>query len=176
MLTDDSKIVDHMTRQGLTWLWREWSFAWTVGSTTQHPGCSSRSAFPALPGCWFLCSSGILACSSFRADRKIFFRLLNLTCVLGDFGIIAMFSLEVIVHFHKIKTAIPQSLFSRTIDDVSGNNIQRRYPKYIWNRFSSSLKRGKFKWAKSKGKRKLWQFEQIQVKRLTNDRSVTSGN
>ena len=99
-----------------------------------------------------------------RAGKKHFW-LLNLTCVLGDFGIIAMFSLEVIVHFHKIKTAIPQSLFSRTIDDVSGNNIQRRYPKYIWNRFSSSLKRGKFKSAKSKGKRKLWQFEQIQVKR-----------
>ena len=110
-----------------------------------------------------------------QAGKKHFW-LLNLTCVLGDFGIIAMFSLEVIVHFHKIKTAIPQSLFSRTIDDVSGNNIKRRYPKYIWNRFSSSLKRGKFKWAKSKGKRKLWQFEQIQVKRLTNDRSVTSGN
>ena len=112
-----------------------------------------------------LASCRIFLCPSFRTDRKKHFWHLNLTCVLDYFGIIAMFLLEVIVHFHKIKPAIPQSLFSRTIDDVSGNNIQRRYPKYIWNRFSSSLKRGKFKWAKSKGKRKLWQFEQIQVKR-----------
>ena len=106
-----------------------------------------------------LASCRIFLCPSFRAARKKTFLTFKLD------GIIAMFSLEVIVHFHKIKTAIPQSLFSRTIDDVSGNNIHRRYPKYIWNRFSSSLKRGKFKWAKSKGKRKLWQFEQIQVKR-----------